>query len=83
MRGDPVAEARAGTAVRSATIVVTYAGCPTADPHAASNISTADGGEVAAVSRLKSSGESSWDARRRSMPVHPAPAVSATPGSSV
>jgi hypothetical protein len=55
---------RAGAPVRSATVVVTYAGCPTAAPHAASSNSTADGGQVAAVSRLNSSGESSWNAKR-------------------
>ena len=51
--------------VRSATVVVTYAGCPTAASRAASNMSTTGGGQLAAVSRRNSSGESSWNARRR------------------
>jgi len=42
---------RAGAPVRSATAVVTYAGCPTAASHAASNMSTTGLGQVAAVSR--------------------------------
>jgi hypothetical protein len=67
VRGDPVAERAGGRAgeVRHRRAVVTYAGCPTAAPHAASNMSTTGGGQLAAVSRRNSSGESSWNARRR------------------
>src|ERR1035438_3540457 len=38
---------------------------PVRRPHAASNISTTGGGQLAAVSRRSSTGESSWNARPR------------------